>query len=241
MYVKYGGYQHASGECHVAIGRQGLRSEHGVLYAIRETWTITGMLLGASASALTSSIAALELAYAEDLGDLHLCEDSGAETAHSLLSGDTIGGTRVVQRPSFSNGAGAEYATYRTYTVVVEGDRDVDAELLTFNEQITFTGGGMEWGFLPVLNGTPPKQIFREQTPYKATQTGHSTHMTKYPIPADPIWPEAEHLAQRQITYHGPLRVGFGGSLRFTGYGVQWSYTFENTAEFVGVPHTWEG
>jgi len=241
MYVKYRDHQHAAGECHVAIARQGLRSDHSILYAIRETWTITGMLLGANSAALTASIAALEAAYSYDLGDLYLYEDSGTATAHSLLSASTIGGTRVVQHPSFSNGAGAEYATHRTYTVVVEGDKDAGAGLLSFNEQITFSGGGMEWGFLPVLNGTPPRQIFREQTPYRAEQTGHSTHMTRYPNPADPIWPGAEHVTQRQITYHGPMRTGLGGSVQFMGYGVQWSYAFEDTSGFAGMPHTWGG
>lgn len=241
MYVKYGSHQHASGECHVGIARQGLRSDHGILYAIRETWTITGMLIGANSAALTTSIAALEAAYSLDTGDLYLYEDTGTATAHSLLSADTIGGTRVTQHPSFPTGSGAEYATHRTYVIVVEGDRYTGADLLSFNEQITFTGGGMEWGFLPVLNGTPPRQIFREQTPYKAIQTGHSTHLTRYPVPPGPMWPGAEHVTQRQITYNGPMRTGLGGFVQFIGYGVQWSYTFEDTSGFAGSPHTWGG
>jgi hypothetical protein len=238
MYIKYGSHAHASGECQVAISRQGLRSEHGVLYAIRETWTITGMLLG-SVSELTTAIAALEAAYAADGYDLALYADGGTATAHALTAANTIGGTRVVQRPHYPIGAGAEYATYRTYNLVVEGDVSVSAGLLTFNEQITFAGGGMDWGFLPVLNGPPQKQIFREQTTYKAQQVGHATHASQYPSPADPIWPAAEHLPLRQIAYHGPMRVGLTGSQNFVGYGVQWSYAFEDVAALVGAPHLW--
>src|SRR5262249_51742549 len=78
-----------------------------------------------------------------------------------LISAVCQGGTRVVRGPSFPQGFGGEYSTYRTYSLAVEGDvplRD-DNIVLAHEESLEFEGtGGPIRVWIPVARGSWVRQ-----------------------------------------------------------------------------------
>jgi hypothetical protein len=240
MYLKYGTYQHAAGEASVVISKQGIFSEAGLPRGIRERWDIQGRLQAASQAALTAAINALSAAYAVQGLNVGFYFDDGSPTSHQITSANTNGGVRVVVPPSFPEGKGAEYSTFRTYSLAIEAEwLDPAATLIGWNERLQFSGGGPQFAFLQPINGSPLKQLLRQQTPYRATQSGEATGCYSYPTPALPLWPDAEHIHQRALHYDLPKRMGPPGSATYTQYKVTWSYHFESATPLVGLPTSW--
>ncbi|MFA5262239.1 MAG: hypothetical protein WC378_00330 [Opitutaceae bacterium] len=241
MNLIYGNYQHDVGDAEVSISRDGLVSELGRMYAVRERWTVNGRLHGTSVSDVNSKVAALLAAYSVNGLDLYLSGSS-----HILRSSETINGTRVVLPPHFPKGNGAENSTFRSYTLAVEGeyaytDRSV---LLSWSESLSFTGtGGPVWGFLEVLNGPPQQQMFMQQSVVRCSQRGSavcvpdSAHRNEYLghwPPSPPIWPQWEHGDRRNITYEKPSDL----------YGkrtTSWAYEFSANVPLGAYPNASAG
>jgi len=239
MKLRYGNYTHPIGEAGVKIARSAIYNDAGIPFAIRETWTIDGMILANSQAAIGTAIAALEAAYASDGRDVALLFDDGTPTEHAIANSATLGGVRVVQPPSFPHGVGAEYSTYRTYQIVLDAQVLNASGLLSFDESISFTGGGSRVGFVETLQGPPQKQTLVQQTSYRAAQSGRAVGLLGYPIVPNPIWPKDEHTDQRRIDRRAPRRRGGFNSILFTEYEVTWSYTFESAKPLNGLPNIW--
>src|SRR5262249_53494469 len=141
MYLKYGPYTHAQNEPLVQIANRAIFSPRGYRQAVRETWRIVGVLHAASATALTAAIAGLRSAYNVNGLDLGLyLDDQTTLTDHALISGASLGGTRVTAL-DFPVGAGAEYSTFRSYSISVEADfPDASKHLLHFSGTLSFRG-----------------------------------------------------------------------------------------------------
>jgi hypothetical protein len=240
MYLKYGNYQHAVGEVAIAISKQALFSEAGLPRGVRERWDVQGQLHAENQAALSAAIDALRAAYAVQGLDLGFYFDDGQPSSHRILSAETNGGVRIVAPPSFPQGRGAEYTTFRNFTLSLEAELlDPQASLISWSETINLQGGGPQFGFLEPINGPPVKQLLKQSTTYHATQAGQATGMRGYPAVPPPIWPDAEHVNRRQIRYELPQRAGPPGNPTFTNYRVSWTYTFEHSAPLVGLPTNW--
>lgn len=237
MQLQYGTYTHAENECELSIARQAV-IERGVTVRIRETWTINGFvnITGVETlDTLSGRITERINAYANDGGDLKLL-NAGLVTAHQLLSADCIGGTRVVQRPSFPKGDGTEYATMRTFTAVVEGEYLAPAgatALVEFQETLEFSGGGPRWVMIETRRGQPQRQDTSEATSYRVRQSGRAVGHAAWPTIPGPKFPQHEHREQRVTTAGSP--EGMGGA--FINWPVAWSYVFESASPLVGIPN----
>jgi hypothetical protein len=240
MYLKYGNYRHADNEVAVTIAKEGLFTQAGMPRGVRERWNLQGRLHAADQAALGAAIAALSAAYSIQGQDLAFYLDTGERSSHAILSAATNGGVRVVSPPSFPEGKGAEYSTFRSYTIALEAEvLDPDATVLNWNETVSFTGGGAQFGFFEPIEGLPQKQLLRVCTTYRASQSGEAVGSFHYPAPAPPLWPGAEHLPQREIRYDLPKRMGPPGQATYTQYRVSWSYHFEDAGPLVGLPTSW--
>lgn len=240
MYLQYGSYQHASGEVSVVISKQGLFTDAGMSRAVRERWEIQGQLHAATPAAVSTAIDALVAAYAVQGQDLGFYFDDGQPSSHAIDSSATNGGVRVVVPPSFPQGRGAEYSTFRNYTIVLEAEwLDTGTALLSWHETLQFRGGGPQFAFLQPIAGAPVKQVLRQATTYHVTQSGEAVGQQAYPTPPGPIWPASEHVNQRQVRYELPKRMGPTGQATFTQYKVSWTYQFEAAAPLVGLPSSW--
>lgn len=228
MQLTYGTYTHADNEVTLTISSRPVY-ERGVKVKVTVTWTIDGKLQADDAAGLSLAIAALEAGYASNGQNLSL-----GGTAHSLLSSECIGGTRVTEL-SYPTGDGAEYVTFRSYRITVEGDLAVTnttTVITEFTESISLSGGGPKWVMLTPANGPPQRQQTRGQMPYVARQSGSAIGFGQYPAVPDPIWPSAEHRERRQITRSSPKVTA--GAAQY--YPVQWSYEFESATSLIGSP-----
>lgn len=235
MFLRYGAFNHDIGEAAVTITRQKLVNAHGLDHAERVTWDIQGILHSNPVDGqggLTAKIGTLRSAYLDDGFDLFLLTDEGIPTAHALISASSLSGTRIIQGPSFPVGSGVEYATRRTYRIVVEADFPSNHILLEWTETISWTGSlGPEWVYLPLMTQPPQKQIVANFTTLKATQAGRAAGNGAYIFPPGPIWPAAEHSIRRQAVK----------SVRPDNSGIRdtsWKYEFEHIGTLQGQPHT---
>lgn len=241
MYAKYGTYRHELGEHTFTVLREAIPSPAGDTWAIRETWNINGVLTNTSGNpnTLDTKVAALIAAYGQDNQDLAIILPDGTRSqSHRLLNSDTIGGVRVVRPPSFPKGEGAEGVTYRTFTVTLEAIKPTVAThlVLSFEETVSWSGGGPEFGYLYPAIGAPVRQQLRRQTTYKATQSGRAVGLSRYPTVPRPIWPMARlRPEETPITKRSPRRVG--GS--YIEYEISWNYQFESASKLVGGVHLW--
>ena len=234
MYYAYGSHTHDDGECTATITREGLVSDCGKPYGYRERWELRGRLQADTQAELSAAIGTLEAAYERHGKDMGLYDDDGAVTSHLLDSSASRGGTRVVRRPFYPDGRGAEYSIFRNYVVVVEADfLDNQFDLLSWAETIRAWGGGPRFVLLECLTGPPQKQLVQEQTTYDAIQTGRAIGNDTYPVPPAPLWPAEEHSDQRDIHREVPSDNS-GRKI------IVWAYTFESIAPLVGLPRVSE-
>lgn len=234
MYLKYGSYTHARNEPAVQISKQAIFSARGYRMAVRETWRIVGVLHADDQPRLTAAIAALRSAYNVNGLDLGLyLDDQTTLTDHALFSAQSLGGTRV-KSMDFPTGTGAEYSTFRSYSIAVEAEfPDTSNNLLEFHESLSFEGtGGPRVVFLDTLEGLPQPQIAQQRTTSRARQEGRAVGLVTYPPASAPIWPGAELVEQRRLVLRSPRRAG----PNLTEFAVEWGYVFEATAALAGVP-----
>lgn len=240
MQLVYGGYSFAVNEAEVQIARTTRRGEGGHPIGYNERWTVTGKLQGATQAAVNGAINALEAAFAVEDRDLSLYLDGGGLSEHHLDTSDSVGGTRVVEPPSFPEGRGGEFSTWRMFRVVVEADfLDAFLDVFFWTESLSFWGGGPQDKLWEPLAGLPIRQRVRLFTTYHATQTGNAIGKADYPDPPLPLWPGSEDIPARRIDKGFPKRAGPVGSPEYTEYPISWSYTFHEAVPLVGDPTAW--
>lgn len=242
MYVKYGSYTVPSGQAWVAFTKAPKYNDGGIQFAETHRWAITGILLnsGGDPYAFTATINALVNAFAVNNQNIYLLQNDGVTpTSHSILTANTLGGTRVVEKtfPDARNGA---YVTNYVWGAVVEADVLTGySGLQSFFETVQWVGGGPRFIMLETLNGPSQKQWVQDQTPYKATQSGTAIGFASYPVPPSPLWPYAQHQGDSPFTMKSPRRTGPLGAAKYTDWEINWSYVFEDAAPLGGVPNRW--
>lgn len=193
LQLRYGSYAHDFGEVSVVIERSTEYAARGV-YKRVETWSIEGRKVGSSASDLTTKLTAMEAAYAFNSRDVLLIDENGGQTVHRIASAATLGGVQVVQPPSYPDGSGAQYATFRDYTIVLRAEflitTGVIAGVVEYQESVSLSGGGPVRVVLELDEGDPVEQIVRDRTAYQATQSGSLRSLIANPTPPKPLWPD---------------------------------------------------
>jgi hypothetical protein len=186
---------------------------------------VAGQLQGADPADLFAKSRVMRAAFDRWGQDLVLTLDDG-RVAESLLNGTSLGGTRVVEGVDFPDGDGADATTYRNFRFAVEATYPIaSGNLLAFEEDLETRGGGPKFGFMPIVNGAPVKQMVYQATPYLATQSGTAVGLLTYPNPPPPLWPNAQ-LEAPVIRRSRPQIVG--GVTR--NYRISWAYTFGSTS-----------
>lgn len=242
MYLQFGSYTHAAYEARVTISREGLQNAAGDYYAYIERWDIEGQLLASDQSTLSTMIAALESAYSSGGYDLKLLLADGVTASqHQLLTANCNGGTKIVRPVSYPVGVGAEYSTFRSYAISVEGEVGLQAgqnPIVEWRETLAFTGnGGPRFVVHECRNGPPIMEQVSQQTPVRVAQSGRAVGYSQYPFPPTPIWPGYEQRDQRQISLGSPELSGNGQNKHFQNYEIMWSYSFLAPVPLSGFPN----
>jgi len=231
MILKYGSYAHDEGEVGFTVDRTPVDGAQGKLAGYDERWTIFGQLQAATQSALTTAIEALEAAYAEHGKDLILyLSDGTTETAHHLKQENSRPpGVRVASGPSYPDGAGAQYSTFRDYQITVEATifqgpwtldaADSPANLGSYTEVVQITGNGGPR--FTVRQGLirPQMQLLAQSTPIVGSQTGQAVGRFAFPPPNPPSIPGVH---QDQLSPSREFSRGEDGKPVYT---TSWSYT----------------
>lgn len=238
MIVQYGSYVHGQNEVAIALATEELRTKSEVLYGFRQRWTLTafpGLAAGTQAG-ITAAVNALMAAYSQDGKDLVFFLDDGVTpTAHSLYNANTLGGTHV-RPPAFPNGTGAEYSTYRSYSIEVWGDVPLTQNnlLLEYDESIEVHGdGGPISVFLPVALGPWVWQQTTVASIFRVTQSGRAKGLYAYPPFNPPLWPA--NLLSQQVSLRSMsprLRRN-----QYYEYPVSWTYPFESNTPLLSQPN----
>lgn len=223
MYFRYGSYQHPANEVNIdrfvissRITNRGRRRSQ--IYQMH----ISGELLYSTQSELTDRIQGLIAAYDQNFQDAGFFQDDDAPTPHRLPnSADCVSGVQVVQR-SWPVGDAAEYATKRTFSVVLQAEYDrPDSEILEYSEQFQYLGnGGPCFEVVNQYEGDPIVQRLHEKTAQRIVQTGTSLGLNGYVLPFGAAFPAFEHGNLRQESPGTPKQQG----LRFQEYPFAWTY-----------------
>jgi hypothetical protein len=235
----YGGYAFPANAVEVTTQRDLVDDDRGLPVAYRDTMTGQGTVFGSSQSEITAACAALERALGLQGQNLVMYQDNGA-VAFGLLNALSLNGVRM-KGPNYPSSQGAEYATYRTFSFVCTADYPLPTLpaganlLVSFQETLSFSGGGPKRAFLQPVNGLPIRQTVYAATPYLATQSGSAAALRGWPTPPPPLWPGLL-LENGEPSLESPQRGPRG--LIFT---VSWSYRFGSVTPLNGRPNQWIG
>ncbi|MCC9608515.1 hypothetical protein LOC68_09885 [Blastopirellula sp. JC732] len=238
MYLKIGNYTHEIGGPQLSITQRPVLSEGGVPLAQLHSWQIQGIVTGSGQSEIDAKVAALIAAYRQRGFDASLLLSDGVTPSqHALKNSQAIGGVRVVSGPSFPNGAGAEYATKRTFAVTLEAEipiEDPQTALLNFRESLSLSGGDRRVEWTETKLGPPRAQMTRRQTIYRAVQSGQAVGYRQYPLFPGFLFPQQYAVEAPRLTYGGGKRRLSGD---FTDFSLSWEVRYESDRPLAGRPH----
>lgn len=242
MLLKYGTYEFADDEPQVSIDVSRMFNEAKQAISVRHTWTINGVLHGASQSALKTALDDLNTAFSRDYRDLILYQDDESSVAHQLLNAGSESGVRVIKPPSFPDMTGAVWSTFLPYSIVVEAEYAFNSadlsQLESWTEQLTIGGGGPVREVVELTLGLPEIHTTRARTAYRATQSGQAAGKFRYPPVPPPVFGVAKLIESPQVSYVSPRRVG---PTIYTTWAVSWNYVFASATPLVGLPTVWIG
>ena len=240
MILQWGNYNFGLNSAEVMIDRSDQLDEAQNAWAYEERWKVRVFLDNPTASAVTmaANLARLEQAFSSNGKDLKLLLANGTPSHHVLLNSQTIGGTRITKRPSYPEGKGYQYGTFRTVDFEVAALVPVSnrSSLTSFIETLSTEGGGPRYGHLEPLTGSPIKQLLKRNTIWRAVQQGSAVGRDGWPQPPAPLWPDA--LVDPQgfgIQKQSPSRIGDS----WVNYQVSWTYLFEAASRRIGNPNFW--
>lgn len=247
---QYGNYNHAAGEVQLTVTKKAIPSPRGLKMAINETWQLDGILQSTDGTipTLDAQLQTLQNAYgvntvtgqvtgSADFQNAKLLYNDGVTpTAHQLISGNSISGTRITGF-SFKRGQGAEHAAFRSYTITLEAVFiDATVNLLVFQETVAFKGtGGPRFVALETLDEDPVFQQVAAATTIHCAQSGNAIGISKFvPIPGQLLDTTFEHEEQQEIIL-GPIEQVGSGLWR---YHCSWKYVFEGISLGNALPNS---
>lgn len=240
-----GTYNHPIGECEVAINRSAEKDEADRIWAERVTFTIRPKIISQKrqpAEDIRNKLAILNSVYTDYLSSIGLFYPNGMPSLYVLSSVNTLGGIQVIKRPSAPTMQGANLVTWHDLEIEVTAlvPTTFTDRLVSFSEELTVSGGGTRYGHLEPLDAAPIKQRLKQQTIYKATQSGSAMGLFSRPdvsVIAPPIFPADLVEQNPTISKRSPMRRGSAS----TDYFVSWSYQYESASQLVGEPNSWPG
>lgn len=240
MFFRYGPYQHPDNEVNLTsfevIPR---RSERGRQMTVHYRMHLLGELIHCGQADIHTAIQQLIAAYAYDnMGDAGLFHDDGTPTRHYIPQNhqDNLTGVRVTHR-SWPKGDAAEYATLRTFYIVLEADfRYLEGELTAWQEVVRTTGNcGPRWDYFESQNDLPRPEILNRYTVQTIVQSGSAVGFDGWPmlhVPG-PLYPSQELEYLREITPYSPKFMG----QQWAEYPIEWKYVMRSNQPLASFPH----
>lgn len=233
----YGAYAHLPGENTVVIGRRSEFSAEEIPYQEIVTWTITGRVEGDDPAAVRLELLRLEAAYRKHNQPARLVHSDGT-VCHSLTGAGSLTGVKVVSLPSFPRADGAEYTTYRNYTIQLECKfliGNPNTAVRSWTETLTFRGGRPRRGVIETADGDPIEYVSAKRTAYRCTQSGQAVGFLQYPAGAAvPLFP-LDLLEESETVSFGSAKLDGN---RLVDWPVSWNFNFVSAAPLRALPRT---
>lgn len=232
MILKYGSYSHPSGECSFTRTVSPKLSEAQQVISEVVRWDIRGEIIADGVASIVDRVAEIDAAYAIQGQDLSLLDDSGNLVVVLLRSATSVNGVRST-RPNLPQGEGAEWATGLKFSASFEAEytSSLQSGLVSFQETLSFSGGGPVYVWRRPLNAPPIKQTVSPYSPYRLTQSGRAVGRYTYPSPPGPLF-AADLWEGPSPRYTGPNLTG-GQLLNYT---TEWNYVMESVSPLQGLP-----
>lgn len=194
-------------------------------------WTveISGKIHAADAAAMAIATKNLQnnvQSYGRDLVMRH----NGA-VVESLLNAGSTTGVRLLAM-EFPGDTPADFTTYRQVNLTFGASYPVASglEIIDYEQSLEGRGGEPITIWKRALTGDPKKAITCERTEFHAVQSGYAVGLTRYPLPAEPMFGKPDFYAYRMVT---PKREG----KTVRGFRQEWTYAFSKAGSaFTGNP-----
>lgn len=206
---------------------------------------IDGRLQADSAALIEAQYTLLTRAYSVNGEDfLVFLPTGGISERLSLRSAGSLGGVRVIQKPSIEGLENGQYTTYLPVKISLEAEypsTNSDILLTSFRETVNFEGGGPVHGWYRPIRGLPTKGIVRQLDTYRATQSGSAVGYLDYPRlgtiagAPPPIW-GFQHLNANPRVSRDSAELHNGSYINWP---ITWSYEFESATPLFGSPNLW--
>lgn len=247
MYVKYGDYQFDDDAVWYAYTCPAKLDSNGVPYAYSPQYKLSGWIsitdtgtVAGNQAAMTAKLALFEAAFAKQFQNFGFYDNAGNLTVHKLINAQTLGGVKVLTRPEYPDSRGAEYSTFRSFTLTLGADVPLSAQqgpnaVVEWQETLTYIGtGGPRRVWQEFIEDNPENQVVAQRTTIKAIQRGSAIGFGDYIAFPAPLYPlEVEHEDQRIFERGTPQAKGAGV---FKYYPSSWSYFFEFANPQFGNP-----
>lgn len=234
--LKWGSFSFVQDDPQVQISVRQKYNARKIVELTTVVWDLNGVAVTNAGLGLNcmTTVASYAAALQNNDRDLVLYANDGTTVLHSLLTGSSLGGTRVTAGVEYPKGEGSEIATVRTWHATIEADYpNTGNNILDWQDKIEYEGsGGPRYVFIPTLNGTPQQQTVYQQTTYKARQQGRSVGFASYVPPAPPMFPNAVLPERTRIAYSTPQKANRSSHT----YVVEWAYEFESISPLQGFP-----
>ncbi len=239
MYIKVGtSYTFPFGSSDLGITREVLYNDADQPYATRDRWAFDILLVGSGATDIDAKVALLNTAFSSNGQDFRLTMPNGTTNSqHVLLNSGSISGTMIRRRPSVRTFQGAGGVTNIQMTAEVEAEYPVAGATTlyrSFEESLTFEGGGLQYGHLLPLYGAPQRQLLRQRDSYRVIQAGSAVGLYAKPPVPPPLF-AAHQMRAPSIMRRSPRLRGAS----YEDFSVQWRYEFESATLIDGDPTQW--
>lgn len=190
---------------------------------------------------------ALKQALSVNYGELIFKHNDGTNSATQLTSVGSSTGVIITNGPNFenANGPGPEYVNQRSFNFEAMAEYPLTGTgttLTSFEEVISYSGGGPIYEIKLGVNGINQKQLIYPADFYRATVQGVAFGYQQYPalggqFGSPPVlWPNDLHGPDPVVVdLISPRRNGAG----LTEFGVKWTHRFGSMNPLIAAPRLW--
>lgn len=248
MIFKYGTFALADGEARpLSFRTEGKRGTRAVLEQVTTFLDIEIEIIRDGQVALTNYWKTIDAGLRKDGADAgfyHSPSQGGAESAIFLRNSTSISGVYLNQFPSLNEMAEGDYsnslkgragfaAVYLASTALPGGGGGGGEQLTQYSEGFSFNGtGGPRIVWTENDREKAEKYVLTNFTICSCQQTGSLRSLSPNPEPNPPKFPDYEIGESRQISPVVEVQSGTGD----VQYSRSWSYFFQNSEPFSGMP-----
>lgn len=242
MSITVGGYTHSIANRNMAWfseRREERLSPRGRRMWVDVLWVMRTVLQADDPAGVTTAIQTLRAAHVNG-ADITVYDSTGAATAHSLISANTMNGTRfLVQEFPYQlrggmDGPGVEYLNKRVVKTYVRAEISSPEDTIISYEQsvrqVAFPVPDFviqEGFFLPVRQDTI------HQGKVAIVQSGQAVGLLDYPTHPPSLWPASMKPRPFLAEFGTPRKQG---ALVNTLYPIRWSYYHEGAGGLIVFP-----